>query len=37
MLPATGQRWGDFAAASLLVSVPVVVLFIAFQRTLIKG
>ena len=37
MLPATGQRWGDFAAASLLVSVPVVVLFVAFQKTLIQG
>lgn len=37
MIPATGQQWGDFAAASILVSVPVVILFIAFQRTLIQG
>ena len=37
MIPATGQQWGDFAAASILVSVPVVMLFIAFQKTLIQG
>ncbi|MYE11860.1 MAG: sugar ABC transporter permease [Gammaproteobacteria bacterium] len=37
MIPATGQQWGDFAAASILVSVPVVILFIAFQKSLVKG
>ena len=37
MIPATGQRWGDFAAASILVSTPVVVLFILFQKSLIEG
>lgn len=37
MLPATGQQWGDFAAASLLVSVPVVVLFVAFQKKMVRG
>ena len=37
MIPATGQQWGDFAAASILVSVPVVILFVAFQKTLIQG
>ncbi len=37
MIPATGQQWGDFAAASILVSIPVVILFIAFQRALVQG
>ncbi|MBA45505.1 MAG: hypothetical protein CMB31_02825 [Euryarchaeota archaeon] len=37
LISSTGQAWGDFAAASLLVSLPVVVLFIAFQRFLIEG
>ena len=37
MIPATGQQWGDFAAASILVSIPVVVLFIAFQKALVQG
>ncbi len=37
LIPANGQRWGDFAAASLLVSLPVVVLFVLFQRSLIQG
>ena len=37
MIPANGQRWGDFAAASILVSVPVVVLFVLFQRSLVQG
>ena len=37
MISATGQSWGDFAAASLLVSLPVVVLFILFQKFLIEG
>jgi len=37
MIPATGQRWGDFAAASILVSAPIVVLFIFFQKSLIEG
>ena len=36
MLPANGQRWGDFAAASMLVSIPVVALFIAFQKPLVQ-
>ena len=37
MLPATGQQWGDFAAASIVVSLPVAVLFVLFQRALIQG
>jgi len=37
LIPANDQRWGDFAAASLLVSIPVVILFILFQRSLIQG
>ena len=37
LISSTGQAWGDFAAASLLVSLPVVVLFIVFQRFLIEG
>ena len=37
MIPANGQRWGDFAAASILVSVPVVILFVLFQKPLVQG
>jgi len=37
LIPATGQRWGDFAAASVLVSTPIIVLFIYFQKSLISG
>ena len=37
MISSTGQAWGDFAAASLLVSIPVVILFIVFQKFLIEG
>lgn len=37
LIPANGQLWGDFAAASIVVSIPVVVLFILFQRSLIQG
>ena len=37
MISATGQSWGDFAAASLLVSLPVVILFVLFQKFLIEG
>lgn len=37
MIPANGQLWGEFAAASIVVSIPVVVLFIFFQRSLIQG
>ena len=37
MIPANGQLWGDFAAASIVVSIPVVILFVLFQRSLIQG
>ena len=37
MIPANGQLWGDFAAASIIVSLPVVLLFMLFQRSLIQG
>ncbi len=37
MIPATGQLWGDFAAASIVVSIPAVVLFVLFQRALVQG
>ena len=37
LIPATGQQWGDFAAASLVVSIPIVVLFVLFQKALIQG
>lgn len=37
MISTTNQAWGDFAAASILVSIPVVLLFIIFQRFLIEG
>ena len=33
----TKQLWGDFAAMALIVSLPVVILFILFQRYLIQG
>ena len=37
LISSTGQAWGDFAAASILVSLPVVILFIVFQKFLIQG
>lgn len=37
MIPTTGQLWGDFAAASIVVSIPVVFLFVMFQKALIQG
>lgn len=37
MVMSKNPMWGDFAAASLLVSIPVVILFIVFQRFLIEG
>tara|TARA_B100001248_G_C27232071_1_gene385308 strand:- start:232 stop:744 length:513 start_codon:yes stop_codon:yes gene_type:complete len=37
MISSTGQAWGDFAAASLLVSLPVALLFLFFQKFLIQG
>ena len=37
MISSTGQAWGDFAAASLLVSLPVGLLFLFFQKFLIEG
>ena len=37
LISSTGAAWGDFAAASLLVSLPVVILFIVFQKFLIQG
>ena len=37
MISTTGQAWGDFAAASLLVSLPVALLFLFFQKFLIEG
>ncbi|MDP6906106.1 MAG: sugar ABC transporter permease [Candidatus Thalassarchaeaceae archaeon] len=37
MIMSKNPMWGDFAAASLLVSIPVVILFIVFQRFLIEG
>tara|TARA_B100000900_G_scaffold144966_1_gene122858 strand:+ start:4655 stop:5902 length:1248 start_codon:yes stop_codon:yes gene_type:complete len=37
MISSTGQAWGDFAAASILVSLPVALLFLFFQRFLIEG
>ena len=33
----TDAAWGDFAAMSLLVAIPVVLLFIVFQKFLIEG
>jgi len=37
MISSTGQAWGDFAAASILVSLPVALLFLFFQKFLIEG
>lgn len=37
LISSTGQAWGDFAAASLLVSLPVALLFLFFQKFLIDG
>ena len=37
MISSTGQAWGDLAAASLLVSLPVALLFLFFQKFLIEG
>ena len=37
MVSSTGQAWGDFAAARLLVSLPVALLFLFFQKFLIEG
>ena len=34
---AGDSYWGDFAAASILISIPVVLLFIMFQRYLVDG
>ena len=36
-ISATDAAWGDFAAMSLLVAIPVVILFIVFQKFLIEG
>jgi len=37
LISSTSQSWGDFAAASLLVSLPVALLFLFFQKFLIDG
>ena len=37
LISSTGQAWGDFAAASILVSLPVALLFLFFQKFLIEG
>ena len=37
MISSTGQAWGDFAAASILVSLPGALLFLFFQKFLIEG
>ena len=37
LISSTGQAWGDFAAASILVSLPVALLFLIFQKFLIEG
>ena len=34
---AGDSYWGDFAAASILISIPVVLLFVMFQRYLVDG
>ena len=34
---AGDSYWGDFAAASILISIPVVLLFVTFQRYLVDG
>ena len=33
----TKQLWGDFAALSIIAAIPIVVLFIVFQKYLING
>ena len=37
MVGEFSSEWGNFAASSLLVAIPVVVLFMAFQKFLISG
>ncbi|MDO9576428.1 MAG: sugar ABC transporter permease [Candidatus Cloacimonadales bacterium] len=37
MVGEFGAEWGSFAASSLLVAIPVVVLFMAFQKFLVSG
>ena len=37
LISSTGQAWGDFAAASISVSLPVALLFLFFQKFLIEG
>ncbi len=37
MVGAYGAEWGPFAAGSLLVSIPVIVVFFALQRHLVRG
>ena len=37
LISSTGQAWGDFAAASILVSLPAALLFLFFQKFLIEG
>lgn len=37
MVGEFGAEWGSFAASSLLVAIPVVVLFMSFQRFLVSG
>jgi arabinogalactan oligomer/maltooligosaccharide transport system permease protein len=37
MVGEFGAEWGNFAASSLLVAIPVVALFMAFQRFLVSG
>jgi arabinogalactan oligomer/maltooligosaccharide transport system permease protein len=37
MVGEFGAEWGNFAASSLLVAIPVVVLFMAFQKFLVSG
>lgn len=37
MYIGSAERWGAFSAMSVLVSIPVVVMFIAFQKYLISG
>lgn len=32
-----GQNWGPFAAGSLLASIPMVILFLSFQRYIVSG
>ncbi|MCF7858500.1 MAG: sugar ABC transporter permease [Candidatus Cloacimonetes bacterium] len=37
MVGEFGAEWGNFAASSLLVAIPVVVMFMAFQKFLVSG